>query len=99
MLKAWRRSRKSAGLRDHLRTTGLYSGSSLGPEEKDGEADEDECVEEEEELECMDAEEAGAGRRSVPPWTSENSEALMSGCFIIYDAQEATQDMTAKIVG
>lgn len=83
MPKAWRRSRKSAGLRDHLRTTGLYSGSSLEPEEKVGEPDEEECVEEEDEMECMDADEAGAGRISVPPWTSENSEALMSGCFII----------------
>jgi len=71
-------------LRDHFRTTGLYSGSSLEPEEKVGDAEEDEVVDEEDEVECIEADDAGAGRIRVPPWTSENSEALMSGCFIIY---------------
>lgn len=37
-----------------------------------------------EEEEWTDEADDGAGLMSVPPWTSEYSVALMSGCFIIY---------------
>jgi len=40
--------------------------------------------EESEDVEWTEDEDVSAGLIKVPPWTSEYSVALMSGCFIIY---------------
>lgn len=81
-------SRKSAGSRLHLRTTGLYSGSAVDADMAD--VDVADVDEEREEVEWTEDEDASTGLIRVPPWTSEYSVALMSGCFIIYRGRAMT---------